>query len=499
MLQQKKIYSQIVSVFRENHIAIAFGLLLGSLVFSYQPLVSFGTFSGTNLKFSLVHIATILFIFVSIRRIYQHKYELLNQTGVKLFLLLCTLSTLGTLWSGNAPRGLLMSGFLWVLFFLFVAVQVNIKALAKKKKELVWSLMASMSLACVFAWWQVLADSLAVSSVFTLLPLAYQASVFGFARPTAFALEPQFLGSLLLIPIFIATSWHYYNKGNLATNIMLIVATSTLLLTISRGALIGLGLGLLIITILAKPSLKKILQLATLLILSTGVAVLLSGAAAQLDSRDSVDGKAAVSRSINHISLGLINLPQPTTSQAHPKDTQPNPEPTSSQKEPSSTLIEAPVLPSTQTNSSSGYIEDSTNSRLLMTREALAIWSANIPTVLFGVGTGGFGTALHDKSPTYASQSIVNNQYIEVLTELGIIGLLVFTSLLLFPIYKLFKLRQWAILAILGALYSQWLFFSGNINVPHLWIVLAVAYALPYLYTSTHEYRNSSQSIRKRV
>jgi hypothetical protein len=134
-----------------------------------------------------------------------------------------------------------------------------------------------------------------------------------------------------------------------------------------------------------------------------------------------------------------------------------------------------------------------------MTKEALAIWATNIQTILFGVGTGGFGAALHDKSPVYASQSIVNNQYIEVLTEMGLVGLLAFTSLLLFPMYKLFKLRQWALLAILGALYSQWLFFSGNINVPHLWVVLAVAYALPYLNTSTHEYRNSSQSIRKRV
>jgi hypothetical protein len=134
-----------------------------------------------------------------------------------------------------------------------------------------------------------------------------------------------------------------------------------------------------------------------------------------------------------------------------------------------------------------------------MTKEALAIWSANIQTILFGVGTGGFGAALHDKNPAYTSQSIVNNQYIEVLTELGVVGLLAFISLLLFPMYRLFRLHQWALLAILGALYSQWLFFSGNINVPHLWVILAVAYAFPYLYTSTHEYRNSSQSIRKRV
>jgi Kef-type K+ transport system membrane component KefB len=134
-----------------------------------------------------------------------------------------------------------------------------------------------------------------------------------------------------------------------------------------------------------------------------------------------------------------------------------------------------------------------------MSQEALAIWLTNSQTILFGAGTGGFGAALHNKEPAYASQSIVNNQYIEVLTELGVIGLLVFLGLLVFPTYTLFKLRQWTILAILGALYSQWLFFSGNLNVTHLWVALAVAYALPYLYISIHEHRDTSQSMLKRV
>ena len=99
-------------------------------------------------------------------------------------------------------------------------------------------------------------------------------------------------------------------------------------------------------------------------------------------------------------------------------------------------------------------------------------------TALFGVGVGGFGTALHERYPSYPVGSIVNNTYLELLVEIGVIGLSLFIATLGYVAVTLYRNRAYVGLGATAAFSLQWLFFSGSANVLHVWVFFALASGL---------------------
>jgi O-antigen ligase len=112
-----------------------------------------------------------------------------------------------------------------------------------------------------------------------------------------------------------------------------------------------------------------------------------------------------------------------------------------------------------------------------MASDAITLWSRDRSTILRGVGVGGFGESLARANPGYARGNVVNNQFIEILTELGVIGLGIFIASLVCPIYTAYQRRYWVGSIMIVALVIQWNFFSGNPNALHIWTVLALTYA----------------------
>ena len=461
-----------------NEGTLYFELFIISLFFSYQPSLMFGMTSGINLKLGLPILFGTLFVATSYKRILEKRIVVFKNIGLRVFLIFSAINSVSILWSVNKPRALFETGLLWLLFLISVAVIAQFDVLNKNRARLIAILLVSALIVCLFAFWQVIADALGIDPLFTLLSAPYRATLFGFARPTGFALEPQFLANVLIVPIVVAMNKMLSPKSGILPPIVLALSFATIILTISRGGLLAVAMSFILIIIFTHAPLRKYLALAGTMLLGAIIGLVMISTAATLDTRDTITAESAITGIVRHVSLGKIDLEKLLVQQpVHP------------------TVV--PVSPATPTPAPAPqpvsipvYVSESTTSRLQMSEEASKLWLSTPKHFFFGIGVGAFGSTVHTLNPNFAINSIVNNEYLQVASELGLIGLVVFLSLLLLPIAWGIYRRQWIVVVVLIALYSQWFFFSGNINVFHVWVCLALAYGLM-------QYRRLAHPIKK--
>jgi len=449
---------------RIHRVALLSLLLIIGLFFSFQPVISFGTLKGTHLEVSLAQIGVCIFILGASFGIVTQRARLIRHKWLALLIGFALFATISLLWSPNIVRGSLNAVLLWGFVLLWASLCVRATQALPYAKLLIAILLLITIFVGLFSYFQLFGDALGLSTAITLLPAPYVSDVFGFARPTAFALEPQFLGSLLIIPILYTSYLELHKKASILSRVALVVSLSVLILTISRGAYIALFVGMLIILItsLRRERLRTLLPFSALAACSIVIAFSAIAFATQINDRNTVTPKAAIAKSLNQLSLGVIKIPEQ----------QPTP-PTQTNENSSVPQVNAPQTE--QKDENIGYVAESTNSRVLMSQEALRIWSQNPQTILAGVGIGGFGVTLHDQRPINSIGSIVNNQYLEILAETGLIGLTLFMAVIGYAFTVLIRNRRWLFVGILSAFCIQWLFFSGNVNVLHVWTFLGIA------------------------
>lgn len=435
-----------------HYIYVAAVALIVGLFFSYRPTFSFGTVSGTNLEISATQFAIGAFILACAPLLWRARAQLYHTLSLRILSGLALLSTISLLYTPNLTRGVLFTTLLWVITVAWAAIIVSVPILKRYFAPLRLVGFWVVTITAVFAWFQVYAEAMGASTTFTLLPEAYLSGVFGFARPTAFALEPQFLGSLLVAPLLYTAYLEMTRQQTRFSRIVLLLSASALLATISRGAYLATAIGfLLLFAFYAKANIAASFKLISILSATALVTIGLLGFAAHLNQRDSISGEQAILKSVSQLSLGTISIDSAPVLQ------QPS--------------VAQPALPT------SGYVASSTDSRLSMAETALKLWSSTPGTVLFGVGSGGFGTSLHQADSTYPKNSVVNNHYLETLVELGLVGLAVFIGVIGSVLLLLIRDRAWLAVAIITAVTLQWLFFSGSINVLHIWVLLAASVA----------------------
>ena len=191
-----------------------------------------------------------------------------------------------------------------------------------------------------------------------------------------------------------------------------------------------------------------------------GVGMVWHGIFTEINPRVSDGFYDSVSKSVNQLTLGKINLPKLTASSA--------------------SQAASPSTASVETNHPkahfSGYVETSTNERTSMLNLALQTWSKNWTTMLFGAGIGSSGRAIQQHTHKLATEAeITQNQYVEVLLENGLIGVVL--CLMAMVVYLYDTRRDKLAWAILIAFALQWNFFSGLPNALHIYLVLAVIFA----------------------
>jgi hypothetical protein len=345
---------------------------------------------------------------------------------------------------------------LGLLFLIFLGVISAREIFAKIWPALAKILVVSAIVMGIFAIAQMIAG-LYFSRNETLLCAGCIAGQFGFVRPNVFAIEPQFFGSLMLAPILIILQSFFSKKfaifrANLARNLVLFFLTFVLILTLSRGAIFAFAIGAIIIFVVNFRELKKIFVSVVMMILGLVFALVFQGFCAVINPNLNDNFTSAISRSLSQLSMNLINLPVESSTENSDEKQSENAEP-----------------------AFDGYVAESTDVRVNLSRLALKTWTQNSRNIWFGVGLGGAGIAMAELAKNSDSREIVQNEFVEILLERGIVGLMIFVGVLA-GFFVATRSRKW-VWAIMAAFLVQWSFFSGLPNALHIYLILMVIFA----------------------
>lgn len=447
---------------RQLHLSATEKILLFAPVvvwFSYYPNIHITRLEGFNFEFSITLLYVVILATFGLKDIWQNRFSLAKNRVVWLSGSFIVWNFLSLLWAVNPARGFLNSGVWLVLWFCFLAIlsMRNIKKILPLLLDIfiisavVVGLLAIIQVA-YGAWfdWGLCAGCLARG--------------FGFVRPSVFAIEPQFLGSLLLAPIVILFRDVLGGLSSWKKRVALVIILMALYLTLSRGALLALFLALAVLIVVIwrryEASLQRLLSATiVLLVISFGAGMLWHGIFTQLNPRISDGFYDAITKSVNQLSLGKLSLPKLSQGDVQPVNQAPL------TSEPSQKAL------------FDGYVERSTNERMTLNQLAIAVWSRDLWMMLAGVGAGGAGRALYQSHQSTGSEfEIIQNEYLSILLEIGVVGLVLFIALLA-GLFCVARRTSWLWAVIVGFI-VQWNFFSGLPNVIHIYLLIAVMVAV---------------------
>ena len=425
--------------------------LLAPLViwFSYQPLLSLWQDNTAYYELSIPLIYLVLLGVVGVPAIWRARQMLAKQGVVWLTSAFVGYGLLSLLWTPNALRGILTIGIVGLLFLVFLAALAEQARLRRLIPILARLLIGSAVIMSLLAFVQVFAG-IWLSRSEALLCAGCIADQFGFVRPNVFAIEPQFFGSLLLAPLLILLSMIVKDDRSKYAICSFLLLSTALFLTLSRGAIFAFAIGALVLFVMHYRKWAAVMRSVSILALAFATTLLIQGAAAAVNPRLDTRFMGAISASIEQLSLGLIDIP-----------VEPQAPRTGDEK----------TLPAYD-----GYVEESTNVRLSLSSLALGTWSDTPARIAFGVGAGGAGIAMHERYVNQVgTREIVQNQYIEVLLEYGLVGFALFTAVIVGFVYR--TRRDWLAWALMAAYLVQWSFFSGYPNALHIYLVLIAIFA----------------------
>ncbi len=423
--------------------------------FSYLPQISLAEDGTMNYELSLTLIYVVILAIVGLPRVWHHRSELRQSRPVWLVSAFVGWSGLCVIWSDNRTRGLLTFAVYATLYLVFLALVAERRLLCRLLPKLVRVAIRATASACLLAIIQIILGTFVIADRHTFgLCAGCVAGQFGFIRPNLLAIEPQFLGSLLLAPLLYITYLTLRGKHDYAKQpLLLVLMLTTLWLTLSRGAIYAY-LASLIVMILLVRKWRRMLAVVGSVALSLVICLICQGALASANPRIDSSFTQAVSTSLNHLSMGIIRLPyqrkSPTSLPSIPREHDKQP-------------------------AYHGYVVESTNVRLSLTKTALAAWRSNrLGQQLFGTGLGSAGIVLARQTGSRYQKEIVQNEFVEVLLERGLVGLALLGGLVALYGRLCFQRRDYLALAILVAYLTQWCFFSGLPNALHIYLVLAL-------------------------
>ncbi len=437
-----------------------------TLFFSYFPLIKLGENETMYFELSLPLIWLALFdILGLVFVVLKYRREIFTKIfGSVLWWLFPIFATFSVIWSLNHLRGVLTVGVMWAVFFavlFFYEMRENLDA-KFFRVFLKWFFGAALFV-CFWCALQCVLDVFGVSQDATLLCDGCVYQMFGFPHPNGFAIEPQFMGNLLLAPALLAM-YLFVSKKDKKYLFLFAVFVATLFLTMSRGAIYACVVGLIFLDFFmwarAKKSEKKVVckdimktvgVFVASFVFTLNLQGVLTASSPTLDTY--FDGVAKV---VNQLSLGIIDL-RGAENEPTGGETSGN-EPVENSSAPVENLGGTEAV-------FDGYVAESTDTRVRLVRAALDIWKKDFKTIAVGVGIGGAGQALYDNGLSPAPREIVQNEYASLLLETGLIGVVLFVVLLVMTVKVFLKSPNAGLLLGLMVSYGvSLLFFSGLTN-----------------------------------
>lgn len=436
-------------------------ILPAILFFSYWPNFHLGTNSSMNFEFSLPLIWLALFNLLSLVLIIKN-HKLKDILKYWYWLLFPASLTLSIIWSTNPVRGILTCGILWLLYFAgFSLYELRSYLKADSQKQVFYKVFFYSTLViCFWCWLQSILDLIGLSREATLMCEGCVTTMFGFPHPNGFAIEPQFMGNLLLAPILLA-AWIVITKyiSNKTKHVLLLIYffifTATLFLTFSRGAIYAFTASILFMTIYYMVHAKSArpLLIWPIIIIAFLFTLNFQGIFAALGPTNDTYF-TGISKSLNQLSLGIIDI----------RELEGNPADDSNQEinEPSENKEAA----------FDGYVPESTNFRVMLNDGAIDVWRKTPTNLLFGVGLGGAGEALYQNNITTHPKEIVQNQYFSLLLETGLVGIMLLLFTVVIIIKTIVKAKISGLMLPLIIAYAISLcFFAGLPNALHVYLL----------------------------
>lgn len=469
-----------------------------SIFFSYHPLMYFGEDKLMHYELSVALIALVLFDIIA--AIYLLANRKLLKKAPKRFMILTALfpfyATVSILWSSSKIHGFLAAGVIWAIYLAVNAYYWLYKDLFKDKKftSKFIKIFFGVSVAvCVFCWLQCILDLMGVGRDATLMCEGCVYRTFGFPHPNGFMAEPQYLGGILLAPALL--SLYLISQGFTKKRLALVcIFVVTLFLSFSRGAIYAFAVAaavFVIANIIKQKTARALLFIPVLAVLFL-VALTTQGLFAQFSKTDDTFC-SGITKSLNHLSLGVIDISKPTA--------EPTPEPEKpEEKTPSDApelepvnAIETAAEDETETAYQDGYIEASTNVRTSLAKASFALVLARPDYLIFGSGIGSGGNAVYQNyvDPGYVKNDEiknaivaadadipslnVQNEYAELALEFGLIGIVLIAIVAFIFAKEIWQHKDRIFFIVLAAAYLvAFLFCSGLTNSLYLYLFIPI-------------------------
>jgi O-antigen ligase len=334
---------------------------------------------------------------------------------------------LAQIWSPDLRRTVVI-GVLWFAMIMVFFILRRIFSDAVLRSRAADVLIMVSVVVCLFAVYQFFADIAGIPSAFTGLRPQYQQAVLGFPRAHATALEPLYLASFLLVPLFLSLARHIAT-GRYRYCAAAVLILSVIIIGVSRGALLALTLTLPIFAVTVirgigwnRLGIQAGAKILAVVLVSLGISVGMIGVAL---------GAQGITRVSSHAQVDDASIEG-----------------------------------------------GSVDSRLDTYTTALRLFEE---APVFGRGPGSVGPLTVKDDATLAEQGygLINNQYLELLVEVGLVGLVAYLAFLFALLFSALRsLRQRFSLELVAliigcvAMFIQYNFFS-TLYILHMWVFLA--------------------------
>jgi len=360
---------------------LGIGLVGFLLPFERFPAVEVG---GMAVRLNHLMIVVVLVSFILVK-LFRRELKIPSDPlrwFIALFLISLTFSLPVAVNLSRSFQLLAFMALMGLVYFTTTLVVQSERALKIALKGIIWGAL----IVGILALYQFFGDMIGLPNSVTLLKEGYDKSTFGFARVQAASIEPLYFANYLFLPLSILAVALVRGQaekiiGRRMAYLLTAILAIDFILTVSRGAYIA-ALAVLLAFIVLQA--KLILRLKTIITVVMAAIFILGGAYLALLKSE----PRALDEFIAHVQV--------------------------QDREEGESVV----------------------SRVNASKQALELWAEK---PVFGIGIGNFGPRVQndpDEKPEEAGWFIVNDEYLELLAENGLVSLGLFALILAVAFYR---------------------------------------------------------------
>ena len=220
-----------------------FGVLFIAFLLPFERIGSFDL-AGITVRASQIFSLLVLIAWISIFLIKKKDFNAKNPILITIFLFLGS-ALISLINAQNIQRGIIV--FLFTFFTIAISIVIpNIVKDKENLKKVIKIILISATVVSMFGIYQFVGDVIGLPDEITGLREHYTKKIFGFPRVHSVSTEPLYFANYLLIPISLLLSFVLSRKNKklpfniLTTVFILALTTLNLFLTLSRGGYLAL-------------------------------------------------------------------------------------------------------------------------------------------------------------------------------------------------------------------------------------------------------------------